>query len=191
MNAIASRLAALAAALLVASCAVAPSENIREATRKDIRAMAEATLAQLYRTHPGARRHVEGAYGHAVFSTYGLTVVFAGAGGGQGIAVRQGGGPETFMKMVEAQAGVGLGARKVNLVWVFESQGAFDAFVNKGWELGAQASAAAASGSKGGAVEGSMVIANGVWLYQMTESGLALELMARGTKYFRDDELNR
>lgn len=191
MNAIASRLAALAAALLVASCAVAPSENIREATRKDIRAMAEATLAQLYRTHPGARRHIEGAYGHAVFSTYGLTVVFAGAGGGQGIAVRQGGGPETFMKMVEAQAGVGLGARKVNLVWVFESQGAFDAFVNKGWELGAQASAAAASGSKGGAVEGSMVIANGVWLYQMTESGLALELMARGTKYFRDDELNR
>lgn len=191
MNAIASRLTALLAALLLAACAVAPSENIKEATRKDVRAMADATLAQLYRTHPGARRHVEGAYGHAVFATYGLTVVFAGAGGGQGIAVRQGGGPETFMKMVEAQAGVGLGARKVNLVWVFETQGAFDTFVNKGWELGAQATAAAASGSKGGAVEGSLVVANGVWLYQMTDTGVALELMARGTKYFRDEELNR
>jgi hypothetical protein len=30
----------------------------------------------------------------------------------------------------------------------------------------------------------------GVWLYQLSDEGLAVELTAKGTKYFRDDELN-
>lgn len=35
-----------------------------------------------------------------------------------------------------------------------------------------------------------MSVSPGVWLYQLTEDGLALELTANGTKYYRDDELN-
>jgi lipid-binding SYLF domain-containing protein len=92
--------------------------------------------------------------------------------------------------MVEAQAGLGLGARKFRLVWVFETASAYDTFVNKGWELGAQAAAAAAKGSEGGALEGAFTVSGGVWLYQLTEAGLALELTARGTKYYRDSDLN-
>jgi hypothetical protein len=30
----------------------------------------------------------------------------------------------------------------------------------------------------------------GVWLYGLTDDGLALELTAKGTKYYKDDELN-
>jgi hypothetical protein len=30
----------------------------------------------------------------------------------------------------------------------------------------------------------------GVWLYQLAGDGLALELTAKGTKYYRDDTLN-
>jgi hypothetical protein len=33
-------------------------------------------------------------------------------------------------------------------------------------------------------------VAPGVWLYQLTASGLALELTAKGTKYYKDNELN-
>jgi lipid-binding SYLF domain-containing protein len=37
------------------------------------------------------------------------------------------------------------------LVWVFESEKALNAFVNSGWEFGAQATAAAKTGDKGAA----------------------------------------
>lgn len=30
----------------------------------------------------------------------------------------------------------------------------------------------------------------GVWLYQLTDDGLAPELTAKGTKYYQNDELN-
>jgi hypothetical protein len=37
---------------------------------------------------------------------------------------------------------------------------------------------------------GAVSVMPGVWLYQMTDDGLALELTAKGTKYYRDDALN-
>ena len=30
----------------------------------------------------------------------------------------------------------------------------------------------------------------GVWMYQLTDKGLALELTGKGTKYYKDDDLN-
>ena len=42
----------------------------------------------------------------------------------------------------------------------------------------------------GAAFQGAVAIAPGVWLYQVTDKGLALELTAKGTKYFKDDDLN-
>lgn len=33
-------------------------------------------------------------------------------------------------------------------------------------------------------------VSPGVWLYQLAGDGLALELTAKGTKYYRDDSLN-
>jgi hypothetical protein len=40
------------------------------------------------------------------------------------------------------------------------------------------------------ALQGAVSVAPGVWLYQLTDDGLALELAAKGTKYYRDDALN-
>ena len=97
---------------------------------------------------------------------------------------------ETFMKMLELQAGLGFGAKKFSLVWVFETPEALNSFVNSGWELGGQASAAATTGDKGGALQGALPVAQGVWLYQLTDKGVALELTAKGTKYYKDDDLN-
>jgi hypothetical protein len=33
-------------------------------------------------------------------------------------------------------------------------------------------------------------VSPGVWVYQLTETGVALELTAKGTKYYKDDDLN-
>jgi hypothetical protein len=37
---------------------------------------------------------------------------------------------------------------------------------------------------------GAVAISKGVWLYQLTDDGLAVELTAKGTKYYKDDDLN-
>jgi lipid-binding SYLF domain-containing protein len=94
------------------------------------------------------------------------------------------------MKMVEVQAGLGFGVKQFQLVWVFGTKTSFDQFVNSGWELGGQATAAAKAEEEGAAMAGAIAVAPEVWLYQMTEKGLALELTVKGTKYFKDKDLN-
>jgi len=65
-----------------------------------------------------------------------------------------------------------------------------DNFVNSGWEFGGQATAAAKSGDQGGAYQGAVQVMPGAWMYQLTDKGLALELTGKGTKYYKDDDLN-
>ena len=38
--------------------------------------------------------------------------------------------------------------------------------------------------------QGAVSIAPGVWLYQLTGDSLALELTAKGTRYYKDGDLN-
>ena len=79
-----------------------------------------------------------------------------------------------------------------SLRWIiFDNQKVFDDFVNSGWEFGGQASAAAkTSPEKGGSMQGAASVSEGVWMYQLTDKGLALEITAKGTKYSKDDDLN-
>jgi len=175
---------------LASNCALLPKSTSKEQQRADVRKMARETLNRLYAARPTARGAISTAAGYAVFSNFGMKIMLAGGGSGEGIAVNRKTGRETFMKMVEIQAGLGLGAKQFRLVWVFERQADLDRFVNSGWELGGQASAAAKAGSQGGAYEGALSISPGVWLYQLTDTGLALELTAKGTKYFKDKNLN-
>jgi lipid-binding SYLF domain-containing protein len=95
------------------------------------------------------------------------------------------------MKMVEVQAGLGFGVKSLRLVWVFEKQADLDRFVNSGWELGAQSTASAKLDDMGGTVfTGALSVSPGVWVYQLTGDGLALELTAKGTRYYKDGDLN-
>ena len=73
---------------------------------------------------------------------------------------------------------------------MFDTQKACDNFVNSGWAFGAQTNVSAKLGDDGASATGALVVAPGVWLYQFTDNGLALELTAKGTKYYRDDALN-
>ena len=159
--------------------------------RADVRKMANETLARLYKVQPSAKKAVSKAAGYAVFSNFGMKIFFAGGGSGKGLAVDNKTKKETFMKMVELQAGLGLGIKKFRLVWMFENQSVLKNFINSGWEFGGQATAAAQASGQGGAFAGAMSISPGVWLYQLTDDGLALELTAKGTKYFKDGDLNK
>jgi lipid-binding SYLF domain-containing protein len=158
--------------------------------RADVRKMAGETLARLYKAQPSAKKVVESAAGYAVFSNFGMKIFVAGGGSGKGLVVNNKTRAETYMKMVEIQAGFGLGVKKFRLVWVFENQSLLNDFTESGWTLSGQTTAAAKLNEDGGAVAGAMSVSPGIWLYQLTDDGLALELTAKGTKYYKDDALN-
>lgn len=178
---------AMGAMLFLPLAAVAATKAEKQA---DVRKMERETLARLYRASPGAKQAVERAAGYAVFSNFGMKILVAGGGSGSGVAVDNASKKAVYMKMAEIQAGLGIGIKKFRLVWVFESKQALDQFVNAGWEFGGQASVAAKAGDKGASFDGAMAVSPGVWLYQLTDDGLAAELTAKGTKYYKDGDLN-
>jgi lipid-binding SYLF domain-containing protein len=168
----------------------AGAEKPKEEQRAEVRKAANETLARLYQVQPGAKATIEKAAGYAVFNSFGMKIGVAGTGRGKGLAVDKGSGRETFMKMLEVQAGLGFGVKKFQLVWVFETPAALTRFTTSGWELGGQTTASAKAKEQGAAMQGALAVSPGVWLYQLTDSGLALELTAKGTKYLRDGDLN-
>ena len=62
-----------------------------------------------YKAEPKTRAVINNAYGYAVFSDLGVKILFGGTGNGRGIAVNNRTKHETFMKMIELQAGLGVG----------------------------------------------------------------------------------
>ncbi|MCM3874481.1 MAG: YSC84-related protein [Pyrinomonadaceae bacterium] len=173
--------------LLIAAPGIAKTKAEKQA---EARKSAQQTLAKLYQAQPSARATIKAAAGYAAFSNFGMKILLAGGGKGQGIVFDNRTQKVTYMKMREVQAGLGMGVKKFRTIFVFETKGAMDDFVNNGWEFGGQATAAAKSGSKGGSYQGAVQVRTGVWMYQLTDKGLALELTGKGTKYFKDDDLN-
>ncbi len=174
--------------LIAASSLAFGADKAKE--QGEARKAAQDALAAVYKAAPPARRAVESAAGYAAFSNFGMKILVAGGGSGKGIAVNNKTKAMTYMKMAEIQAGLGFGAKKFQVVWVFETEAALNNFVNSGWEFGGQATAAAKGGDKGSAYQGAVAVSPGVWIYQVTDKGLALELTAKGTKYYKDSDLN-
>lgn len=162
----------------------------KEAQRAEIRKSSQSILNQLYKIQPSARKVVDASVGYAVFSNFGMKIFFAGGGSGHGLVFDKATQRETFMKMVEVQAGLGLGVKKFKAVFVFQDKEKLNAFVNSGWEATAQTTAAAIDGNKGMSIQGAVSVSPGVWVYQITDQGLALDATIKGTKYYKNDELN-
>lgn len=184
-----ARLLGITAALALPGVSMA-AELTKEEKRAEVRKTANGALQRLYKLQPRARQHIAGAAGYAAFSNFGMKIFVAGGGTGEGIAVDQKTKQETFMKMVEVQAGLGFGVKKVSVIFVFDSHEQLRRFIDSGWEIGAQGTAAAMAPGAGAAINGALSVAPGVWIYQLTDKGLALELTAKGTKYYKNDELN-
>jgi lipid-binding SYLF domain-containing protein len=158
--------------------------------QKEIRTNTQKILQRLYKAQPAANAAVQHGAGYAVFSNTGVKILFAGSGKGEGVAINNKTKKETFMKMVELQAGLGFGVKKFSVIFIFDSDKVLDSFINSGWEFGGQATAAAKTADKGGSMAGATSVSDGVWMYQMTDKGLAAEITIKGTKYYKDDDLN-
>jgi lipid-binding SYLF domain-containing protein len=179
----------LAVALLSAFAYSADDDN--EKKREKSRKMATETLQELYKLQPTAQAGIQKSAGYAVFNNTGTNLLLLSTARGAGIAINSQTKQEIFMKMVSAGAGLGVGVKDYRVIFEFENDKAFAQFLDSGWSGSAQSDAAAKVGDKGGAYSGAIEVAPGVWVYQITKNGVALQLTLQGTKYYKDDDLNK
>ena len=158
--------------------------------RKEILEESNEILQRLYKEQPETKAKVAKAVGYATFSNIGVNVIFVSAGGGKGVVHSNKTGKNTYMKMGTVGVGIGLGVKDFRAVFIFHEEDAMNDFIEKGWDFSGQADAAAKSGKKGAEGSTAGTIINGVSVYQMTETGLALQATLQGTKYWKDSKLN-
>jgi lipid-binding SYLF domain-containing protein len=184
-----SKISLLLALILAAGLVNAADKN--EEKREKTRKMAAQTLQDLYKLQPTAKTAIPKAAGYGVFDNMGTNVLVLSTARGSGIAVNAKSKQETFMKMVSAGAGLGVGVKDYRVIFVFENEKALSNFIGSGWSGSAQSDAAAKAGKSGAAYSGAVEVAPGVYVYQITKNGIALQLTLQGTKYYKDDDLNK
>ncbi len=153
--------------------------------RAEIDAVAESTLKEVLEKSPAAKALYDKSYGYAVFDNLKLAFGLSG-GGGNGVAVSKS-DKRVYMRMGTAGVGVGLGAQKYQVVFLFETEQAFNSFVDKGWQADVSAQAVAADkGANAGAT-----FKHGLAVFQITDKGLMASADIAGTKYWTNKDLNK
>ena len=185
------------AALAAAFCAVtgpawaqqAPTEPVlteaeKETERKARLDLAAAGLEKLYKLKPDARASIEKSAGYAVFDITAIYAVLFVGQKGKGVIFDTATKKPVYMISVRAGTGPGLGYQRVYQVFVFKSKGAMDQFMlaqGTGGDIGASASA----GTEGLVMSFNPLIE----IYQVPESGMALQASWCGTVYTEDAQL--
>jgi len=164
------------------------AEEKRDAVRKQ----RDEILAKLYAANPEAKDKIQNAVGYGAFNNKNMNLFLLSTGHGYGVVTDKA-GKETFMAMGSLGGGVGLGAKDLSVIFIFKTEDVMKKFVETGWQFGGEASAAAKSGDKGvnAAKEAAADTgANLFEIYQITDTGVALQATVAGTKYWKDKELN-
>ncbi len=174
--------------LFLSGCVTTGNQTVAE-KRMAIQTMKNDVLGQLYKLKPDVRSQIRDAPGYAVFDNANINVILASFGGGYGVVKNNKTGQSTYMNMGEVGLGIGMGVKDFSVVFIFHNTDSLNRFVQYGWAFGAQADAAAVANKKGGAIGGEMTVDNAT-IYQITETGLALQATLKGTKYWKDTELN-
>lgn len=151
--------------------------------------MHQEVLNELYLVKPDVRSQIASAPGYGVFNNVNVNLLIASFGSGYGVVKNNRGGGTTYMNMAEVGVGLGAGVKDFRAVFVFHNADTLKSFVENGWTFGAQADVAAKASDKGAAVAGEAVV-NGISIYQLTKSGLALQATVKGTKFWKDPEMN-
>lgn len=180
-------------ALPVAAGLFGPKGDNLEEKRSAVRKDRDEILAKLYATNPEAKAKVAGAVGYGTFNNKSMNLFLLSTGHGYGMITDRN-GKETFMAMGSLGGGVGVGAKDLSVVFIFKNAGAMNQFIESGWQFGGEADATAKVGEKGGAAakEGAVDTAGNLFeVYQMTDTGVALQATVAGTKYWKDKKLNK
>ena len=174
--------------LFLASCtATGMTRGTPGERRQAIQDMRQEVLTELYSRKPDTRAQIASASGYAVFSNANINLLLASFGGGIGVV--RSNGSDTYMRMGEVGIGIGAGVKDFRAIFVFHNNDALERFMGVGISVGGQADAAAKAGDLGGSVSEEAILDN-VTVYQLTQSGLALQATIKGTRYWQDAALN-
>jgi len=157
----------------------------KQAKQAKIDEVAKGSLDEVLTGSEGAKELFDNSYGWAAFDNLKIAWGFSG-GGGNGVAVNKKTGARTYMKVGTVGVGLGLGAQKYQVVFLFQDEKTYTNFVDKGWQ--ADATAQATAGTAG--VGGQTGFVNGIAIYQITDKGLMASADIAGTKYWKNKKLN-
>ena len=138
----------LAMTMLSAMMCIAAENN--EEKRDETRKMAAQTLQDLYKLEPASQAAIQKSAGYAVFNNTWITLLLSTARG-SGMAVNTKAKQESFIKMVSAGGGLGVGVKDYRVIFVFVDDKALTHFLDSAWSGSAQTDAAAKAGEKGAA----------------------------------------
>lgn len=160
------------------------SAEEKKAEREARLKIATDGLAKLYQLQPEARQAVEKAAGYAVFDVSAIYAILFVGQKGKGVLFNNATKQSTYMLSTRAGTGPGVGRQRVYQVFVFKSKGAMDQFVLAGG-TGGDVSASYSAGKDG------MVRSfnPSIDIYQVPESGMALQASWGGTVYSVDQQL--
>jgi lipid-binding SYLF domain-containing protein len=166
--------------------AISGDEEDPAALRAKIDQSAAEAISRLSAQNATAKERYEGSVAYAVFDTRKLSLLIT-TGFGSGVAVDRESGERIYMKMATGGLNLGYGVQSFQVVFLFPDRATFTDFVENGWTADAEASAAANQDSE----DAAMRLKNGVSVYKLNEKGLVLSATLSGTKYWKDDDLNR
>jgi lipid-binding SYLF domain-containing protein len=153
--------------------------------------MRDEALADLYKAKPETKAKIQKAAGYAVFDNTGIHLLLLATSRGNGVAVDNSTQKPVFMKMKTVGAGPGLGAKDYRVIFIFANAAALKKFIEAGWSATGEADAAAKSKNEGGAASGGGTTSEGMEIYTITKKGVALQATLGGTKFSKDDDLNK
>lgn len=182
-------IAVLNCCLVLSGCVATSGGATVQEKQQSVLQMKDDVLTQLFAEKPDTRSQINAAPGYAVFSNANVNLIFIAAGGGYGVVKDMKSGQHTYMNMAEGGVGLGFGAKDYRIVMIFHKESAMKNFIESGWTFGGNADAAAKAGDKGASIQGEAYYGD-VTVYTFTESGIALQATIKGTKFWRDSELN-
>ena len=157
----------------------------REAERNARLKLSEDALAKLYKLQPDAKKAVEGAVGYAVFDITSIYAIMFVGQKGKGVLFNNASKKTTIMTSSRMGTGPGAGKQRVFQVFVFKNKTAMDQFVLAGG-LGGDVGASTSTGTEGAVRSFNPSID----IYQIPESGMAVQASWGGTVYSVDSDLN-
>ena len=184
-------MAALLICLMSATAFAATSPDKIAKQRAEIDTLSVQALQRLYNKVPSAQNVIKNCYAYATLSNTGIKLGLLGDAHGRGLAVNNDTGEKVYMRMKEMGIGLGLGVKEYDLIFVIGTEKAWNAFIAGDLKFASSAEASASDGQAGGAIEGASIAANGIWVYQITKKGLALDASIKGTKIYADKKLNQ
>jgi lipid-binding SYLF domain-containing protein len=153
--------------------------------RQTIDDNAQKALSRLFKESKEAKEYYDKSEGYAVFDSREFAFLIK-TGFGAGVAVNKLNNSRTYMKMAGAGANIGGGIKYMQIIFIFPTEVALNAFINDGWS--ADADASAVGGDDSGQL--GLTLADGTKVYELVDTGIMAKMSIGGTKYWKDDDLN-